>query len=211
MGRSLDPKCKQCRREGTKMFLKGERCSSSKCALVKRNYVPGTHGPKLGRGSRLTGFGQQLREKQKAKRTYRLLETQFVNYFDKAKNQAGDTGDNFLKLLEMRLDNTVYRAGFVGSRNLSRQLISHGHFLVNGKKVTIPSFQVKVKDKITLKPKTLKTEAFATLSERLKGKEFVDWLAVDAKEVTATVIDKPSLAKNQPGFDVKIITEFYSR
>ena len=148
MARDLNAKCKQCRREGVKLFIKGERCNSSKCAMVKRNYIPGIHGIKLGRGGRLTGYGIQLREKQKAKRMYRILEKQFRNYFDKAIHKTGETGDNLFNLLETRLDNVIYKAGFGNSRDAARQLISHYHFLVNGKKVNIPSFQVKVKDKI---------------------------------------------------------------
>lgn len=159
----------------------------------------------------MTGYGQQMREKQKAKRTYRLLETQFANYFDKAKKQTGNTGEHFLRLLEMRLDNTVYRAGFCTSRDLARQLIGHGHILVNGEKVTIPSYQVKVKDKINLKPRSLKMNLFTGLSEKMAAKEIVDWLVVEPKELVATVIDKPSLEKNQPNFDLKMITEYYSR
>ncbi|KKR04435.1 MAG: 30S ribosomal protein S4 [Parcubacteria group bacterium GW2011_GWC2_39_14] len=211
MGRPLDTKCKQCRREGVKLFLKGDRCGTSKCALTKRNYVPGMHGPKLGRGGRLSGYGLQLREKQNAKRTYRMLERQFRGYFDKVVKRPGDTGENLFKLLEMRLDNVVYRAGFATSRDGARQMVNHGHIRVNGKKVSIPSYQVKIKDKITIKDLSKGKELFNGLSEKLQTKEFVDWLIVEPKECVATVVDMPTLAKNKPGFDLKMIVEYYSR
>jgi len=211
MGRSLESKCKQCRREGVKLFLKGERCNTSKCALTKRNYVPGTHGPKLGRGGRMSGYGLQLREKQNAKRTYRLLESQFEGYFNKAIKHVGDTGETLFKLLEMRLDNVVFRTGFAESRDAARQMVGHGHIRVNGKKVDVPSYQVKVKDKISIKESSLKKELFKDISEKLKNKEFVDWMNVDVKELVATIIDNPNLEKNKPGFDLKMIVEYYSR
>ncbi len=211
MGRSLDAKCKQCRREGVKLFLKGERCNSSKCALNKRNYVPGLHGPKLGRGGRLSGYGLQLREKQNARKTYRILESQFRGYFDKVIKRPGDTGENLFKLLEMRLDNVVYRAGLAPSRDAARQLVNHGHISVNGRKVSIPSYQVKVKDKITIKETSTGKKIFADLSEKLNTRETVDWLVVDPKLCSATVIDQPNLEKNKPGFELKMIVEYYSR
>ncbi|MBT5338488.1 30S ribosomal protein S4 [Candidatus Falkowbacteria bacterium] len=211
MARDLNAKCKQCRREGVKLFIKGERCNSSKCAMVKRNYIPGIHGIKLGRGGRLTGYGIQLREKQKAKRMYRILEKQFRNYFDKAIHKTGETGDNLFNLLETRLDNVIYKAGFGNSRDAARQLISHYHFLVNGKKVNIPSFQVKVKDKITVKPKSQKMQEFIALPEKLKNFEAPEWLSIDAKEMQITMIDEPNLEKSTPGFDLKLIIEFYSK
>lgn len=211
MGRPLDSKCKQCRREGVKLMLKGDRCSTSKCALVKRNYVPGTHGPKLGRGGRLSGYGLQLREKQNAKRTYRILERQFRGYFDKVVKRPGDTGENLFKLLEMRLDNVVYRAGFSDSRDAARQAVNHGHIKVNGKKVSIPSYQVKIKDIITIKDASRNKPLFKELSDKLQTKEFVDWVIVDVKDCKATVVDLPNLDKNKPGFDLKMIVEYYSR
>ena len=211
MARDLNAKCKQCRREGVKLFIKGDRCNSSKCAMVKRNYIPGIHGIKLGRGGRLTGYGIQLREKQKAKRMYRILEKQFRNYFDKAIHKTGETGDNLFNLLETRLDNVIYKSGFANSRDAARQLISHYHFLVNGKKVNIPSFQVKVKDKITVKPKSQKMQEFSALAEKLKNAEVPEWLSIDPKEMQITMIDEPNLEKSTPGFDLKLIIEFYSK
>ncbi len=211
MARNLDPKCKQCRRERAKLYLKGERCNSSKCAMVKRNYIPGIHGIKQGKGARLTGYGIQLREKQKAKRTYRILEDQFRKYFDKAIARTGDTGENLFKLLESRLDNVVYKAGFAVSRDAARQFIGHNHFLVNGKKVNIPSFQVHIKDKITIKPKSLGMEKFSSLTETLKNVQIPEWLSVDMKELIITVVDEISLEKSNPGIDLKLIIEYYSR
>lgn len=211
MGRELLSKCKLCRREGQKLFLKGERCNSSKCAIVKRNYVPGIHGPKQGNRTRLTGYGTQLREKQKARRTYRIMEKQFKNYFDAAIKKKGETGENLYTLLEMRFDNAVYRAGFADSRDKARQKIRHGHFQINGQKVDIPSYQLKIKDKITIKEASRKRAPFVNLSETLKNKEYPEWLTVDLKELSFTVIDKPNLEKAPPSFDLKLITEFYSR
>lgn len=211
MARNLTNKCKQCRREGVKLFLKGERCNSSKCAIAKRNFVPGLHGPKMGKGSRLSGYGLQLREKQKAKRTYKILERQFRNYFKKAIDKVGDTGAILFKFLELRLDNAVYRSGFTTNRDQARQLVNHGHVLVNGKKVDIPSYQLKVKDKITLKPKLLEKESFKNVAERLGKLELPHWLSMDAKNLEATIIELPELQKNHPNFDLKLIIEFYSR
>jgi small subunit ribosomal protein S4 len=212
MARSLDAKCKQCRREGSKLFLKGEKCFTSKCSLVKRNYIPGVHGPKLGRGKRQTNYGVQLREKQKAKRTYRILESQFRKYFTRAINKAGDTGENMFVQLEIRFDNAVYRAGLAASRDKARQLIGHGHFEINGKKVTIPSYQIKLKDKITIREKSKAMEPFAILVETLKNQqEIPEWLLVDPKELSAVVTGVPNLVKDKPGFDLTLITEYYSR
>ena len=194
-----------------KLFLKGERCGSSKCSLSRRSYVPGMHGPKLGKGSRPTGYGIQLREKQKAKRIYRMLEKQFFNYFAKAKLQKGDTGANIFKFLEMRLDNAIYRAGFAGSRDKSRQLVSHGHVLVNDRKVDIPSYQLSLKDKVTFKKKTIDSEAFKILSENLKNKVVPDWMIIDSQTLTISILDIPTPEKQKPAFDLKAIVEYYSK
>lgn len=213
MARDLNPKCKQCRREGIKLFLKGDRCFGSKCAIVKRNYIPGMHGIKLGRAGtgRLSGYGQQLREKQKAKRTYHILEKQFQNYFKKAVRKRGDTGAFLFSFLEKRLDNAVYRAGLAVNRIQARQFVNHGHISVNGRRVSIPSYQVKIKDKIAIMPASLKFEHFKSLPEKLKNKEITEWLDMELKNLTATVVDEPSLEKQRPNFDLKQVTEFYSR
>jgi len=212
MARNLNPQCKQCRREGVKLFLKGDRCNSSKCALIKRNYVPGMHGQKIGKGgSRLTGYGLQLREKQKCKKTYGILEAQLRKYFKEAKRKPGNTGDFLFTLIETRLDNAVYESGFGINRNLARQMVNHGHILVNGKKVTIPSYKVRIKDKISVNQKSLKKALFAEMEERLKKKVFPDWIAMDFKNSEATIIDLPKLEKIKPNFDIKAIVEFYSK
>jgi small subunit ribosomal protein S4 len=210
MGRLLGPKCRLCRREGIKLFLKGARCETGKCAITRRNYVPGMHGPRLGK-PRLTDYGRQLREKQKAKRLYNLLETQFHNYFVAAKKMTGDTAQNVYKKLEFRLDNAIYKSGIAESMRTSRQLVNHGHFLVNGKKVDIPSYQVKVGDVITLSARSLKSKRFAELVERMKHIKTADWLFYDSKDMTVKVTDVPDMKKVSLAFDMKSIIEFYSR
>jgi len=209
MGRNLNNKCVQCRREGQKLFLKGERCNSAKCAMVKRNFPPGMHGNKG--YPRLTDYGVQLREKQKAKRIYRLMEKQFKNYFTKAHKDKNNTETILMQLLEMRLDNTVFRAGFAKSRDFARQLISHEHFLVNGKKVNIPSYQVKVGEIITVKENSAKTKAFNNLKESLKKAEKLSWLSIDASKLEIKVTDTPNFEETKGEFDAKLIIEFYSR
>lgn len=209
MARNLNNKCKQCRREGQKLFLKGERCNSSKCAMVKRNFPPGVHGIKG--YPRLTDYGVQLREKQKAKKIYRLMEKQFKNYFLKASKTKDNTENILLQLLEMRLDNVIFRANFVKSRNLARQLISHGHFLINNKKVNIPSCQVKVGDIISLKEKSQALKTFSNLKEQLKKTEPVSWLTIDPAKFEIKITDKPKLEEAKGEFDPKLIIEFYSR
>ncbi len=209
MARNLDPKCKQCRRAGQKLFLKGERCNTAKCAMVKRNFPPGIHGSK-GYG-RLTDYALQLREKQKAKKIYRLMENQFKNYFTKANKTQENTENILLQLLEMRIDNVIYRSGFAKSRDLARQLISHNHFLVNGQKVNIPSYQVKVNDIISLKEKSQSSKSFTNLKEQIKKNEPVSWLSVDLDKLEIKVVDKPSIDESKGEFDPKLIVEFYSR
>ena len=162
MGKNLDNKCKQCRRLGEKLFLKGERCNSPKCAMVKRNYPPGFHGPK-GR-KRQTDYGLQLAEKQKVKKQYNILEKQLRLTLTKAEKRTGDAGKNLLRLLELRLDNAIYRLGFASSRVQARQLVNHGHFTVNGKKVNIPSYQVREGEVIQVKERSQKSKAFKELN-----------------------------------------------
>jgi small subunit ribosomal protein S4 len=209
MARNLKEKCKQCRREGQKLFLKGERCNSPKCAMVKRNFPPGAHGSR-GYG-KLTGYGQQIREKQKVKRIYRVLEKQMKNYFTKASKARGNTEESLLQLLEMRFDNVVFRAGFAKSRDLARQLISHNHLIINGKKVNIPSYQVKIGDIIEMQGKSQKIKPFANLKEQIKNKEALAWLYIDADKMNIKVTGKPNLEENKGEFDLKLIIEFYSK
>jgi len=207
MARYLDSKCRLCRREGTKLFLKGERCFSPKCPLEKKGAVaPGQHGLKMRR--RLSEYGVQLREKQKAKRTYGVLERQFRRYFKKAFKKRGVTGEALLQLLESRLDNVVYRLGFVPSRSVARQLVHHGHILVDGKKVDIPSYQVKPGQVINLNPKAMKIEVVKkSLAE--KKKEIPSWL--QKKAAVGKIIRLPT--REEIGADIaeQLIVEYYSR
>lgn len=209
MARSLEPKCKQCRREGEKLYLKGERCYSTKCAIVKRNYVPGVHGVK-GK-PRLTEFGTQLREKQKAKRTYRLLERQFRNYYETAIKQPGNTGDIMLTLIESRLDNVVFRGGFASSRDLARQLVNHGHFLINGKSVDIPSYQVRSGDEITVKANKQNSGYWINVTKLENVPEVPAWLQVNRKELKTSVTQLPNREMIQSPINMTLIVEFYSR
>ena len=188
MGKSLEPKCKQCRRAGEKLMLKGERCSSPKCAMVKRNYIPGFHGPKRRGMARKSDYGIQLNEKQKAKKQYGLLEKQFKLTFDKAIKKAGDAGENLFILLEERFDNVIYRLGFASSRREARQLVTHNHFKINGKKVNIPSYQVKEGDEIELRAKSSANKKFKNLAEELKKTEAPGWLNLNKKELKAKVL-----------------------
>jgi len=208
MARNLNPKCKQCRREGVKLFLKGERCYSPKCPMVKRKYPPGMHGSRLRK--RISPYGLQLREKQKMKRIYRILERQFRNYFEKAQRKKGDTGINLLILLETRLDNVIYRANFAESRDAARQMVNHGHFKVNNRKVDIPSYQVKPKDVISLKEKSrLKTKIQGII--KAKEEECPDWLSIDEKNLKIKINDLPKEEDLPKNIDTKLIVEYYSR
>lgn len=203
-------KCKICRRAGEKLFLRGDRCFGPKCAIVKRNYPPGVHGPATGQ-PKLTSYGLQLREKQKAKNIFGLREKQFKNYYLKAKAKKGDTSLHFLRFLEMRFDNVIYKLGFAKSRNQARELISHRHFLINGKINNRPSTQVKVNDIISIKPQSLKKKIFENLPSELAKKEVPKWLKLNPKELTAQVIALPDFEDMTYNFDVKKIIEFYSR
>lgn len=209
MARNLKARCVQCRREGEKLFLKGERCFLAKCAVVRRNYPPGMHGPK-GK-PRLTSYGQQLREKQKAKHIYGILERQFKNYFKKAVKKIGDTSEIILQFLEMRLDNIIYRLGFANSRQLARQMVNHGLFLVNNKKVNIPSYQAKVGDNIAINPNAASKKVFQNLQQVLQKKEIPAWLSLDINKMEGRVVRKPTKDDIKVQFDPKIIVEFYSR
>lgn len=202
-------KCKLCRRAGEKLILKGERCNTAKCAMIKRNYPPGFHGPK--NRKRLTEYGEQLQEKQKAKRQYNLLEKQFKLTFDKAKAQKGNAGENFLILLEMRLDNVIYRSGLGESRAQARQLVNHGLFAVNGTSVDIPSYSLKTGDIITIKNNKKGAKIFKNISETLKKKEIPGWLNVDQKEISSKVLHKPDMKTINPVFNIQMVIEYYSK
>ncbi len=211
MAKVLGPKCRMCRRAGMKLFIKGERCYTTKCAIVRRNYPPGQAGAKNSK-PRLTGYGIQLREKQKAKQFYGVSETQFSNYFERANTKEGNTADLMIQLLEMRLDNVIYRLGWANSHAQARQFVGHGYFRVDGKKVNIPSFHVKPGSVITLKPRSEKYSYFETLLPTLSGKQLPSWATMEQGAYSAKVVDAPKTEEAVQGiFDMKAIIEFYSR
>jgi len=203
--------CKKCRRAGEKLFLKGEKCSSAKCPMIKRNFPPGMHGAGK-RPRKLTNYGRQLLEKQKAKRIYGLQEKQFRNYFEKALKKTGNTSDWLFRFLESRLDNTVYRLGFAPSRRQARQIVSHGHIAVNGRKIDIPSYQIKVGDIIGIKEKSLQSKLFGDLKNRLKkGEGLAPWLNLSGEDLKAKVIARPNPGDLAVNVDWRTIVEFYSK
>ncbi len=207
MARYTDAVCRLCRREGMKLYLKGDRCYTDKCAITKRGYAPGQHG--TGR-RKLSNYGIQLREKQKAKRFYGVLESQFRRYFEIADKQAGITGENLLRLLESRLDNVVYRLGFASSRAEARQLVTHGHFRVNGRKVDIPSYLVSAGDIISVKERSKSSDKFRSLVENFKG-NVPEWLTVDMEKLEGTVLSLPSREDIDLPIAENLIVELYSR
>src|SRR5678816_2504669 len=190
MARYIGPVCRLCRREGMKLFLKGERCYSEKCAIEKRNVPPGQHG--RARKAKMVGYGIQLREKQKVKRTYGVLENQFRRYFEAADRQKGITGELLLQMLERRLDNVVYRTGFATSRAQARQLVRHGHFTVNGKKVDIPSYSVRLGDVVAVRQGSAENPAIAHAMEEVKGRGIPDWLLLDPAARSARISSLPT-------------------
>lgn len=208
MARNLEPSCKQCRREGVKLFLKGERCESDKCAMERRPYPPGEHG----RGRvKETEYLLQLREKQKAKRIYGVLERQFRNYYARATRQKGITGENLLAILESRLDNVVYRGGLAASRQDARQLVRHGHVMVNGRKVDIPSYEVRVGDVIELKEKSRDLVRVLQAVRLSEGRPVVPWLRVDPDKRRIEVVDKPKREDIDIPVKEHLIVELYSK
>jgi small subunit ribosomal protein S4 len=206
MARDTSPQCKQCRREGQKLFLKGERCLTDKCGVERRNYPPGDHG--RGR-QKQSEYRLQLREKQKAKRYYGILEKQFANYYDKASRQQGITGENLLALLELRLDNVLVRLGFAASRRQARQLVRHGHWLVNGRRVDIPSYQVRAGDVISIKANSSAEPAIRDATE-LTG-QVPAWLQADHDTLTAKVLRKPERREVAAPVQEQLIVELYSK
>ena len=208
MARYTDSVCRLCRREGTKLFLKGEKCFSAKCAVSTRPTPPGQHGQ--ARQRKPSEYGLQLREKQKARRAYGLLEGQFYRTYERASNMKGVTGENLLSLLERRLDNVVYRAGLAASRPQARQLVLHGHFTVNGQKVDIPSYEVELNDVIAVKAKSKDVELFKAAREG-SSRVVPKWLTVNADELTATVSALPAREDIDFSLQENMIVEFYSR
>jgi len=208
LARYRGPVCKLCRRDGMKLYLKGDRCFSEKCAVERRNYPPGEHGQ--GR-TKFSEYGSQLREKQKVKRMYGLLENQFHLYFNRADRLKGITGENLLVLLERRLDNMVYRFGFSTSRSEARQLVLHKHFLVNGKKVNIPSYLIKVGDTITLQQSSRKVERIVEALEVSFRRGIPQWLEFDKNNVTGTVKAMPARKDLTMPISENLIVELYSK
>ncbi|OGY50963.1 MAG: 30S ribosomal protein S4 [Candidatus Buchananbacteria bacterium RIFCSPLOWO2_01_FULL_56_15] len=203
MKRSTAKIRKMSRRLGIRIY------GNEKSALTKRDYPPGAHGPK-GRGRR-TEYGLQLAEKQKAKIIYNIAERQFRGYYEKATQKKGDSGENLQRLLELRLDNVIYRLGLAKTRNQARQLVNHGFFLINGKKVDIPSCQVRVKDEITIKPQKLKTKVFEPAENNLKKIQLPGWLNFDSQTLKARVVAEPTAAEMERSFNPKLIIEVYSK
>ena len=204
-----DAKCRLCRREGEKLFLKGSRCFTEKCAFERRGYAPGEHGKD--RRSKETNYGTQLRMKQKARRIYGILEAQFRNYFAKAEHQKGVTGANLLLLLERRLDNLVFRLGFAPSRTSARQLVRHRHLEVNGRLVDVPSFQVRVGDEIRIRTGSKDLVAIQSSIERNKGREMVSWLSVDAEKLSGRLLEYPTRGNIPTKVSEQLIVELYSK
>ncbi len=206
MARTLSPKCRQCRREGVKLFLKGERCLTEKCAVERRSYPPGQHG----RGRiKQSEYLLQLREKQKARRYYGVLETQFRNYYAKASRKQGITGEELLRLLEMRLDNVVYRLGFAASRAQARQLVRHGHFHVNGRRVNIPSYQVRTDDIVSLRPGAAGESAVRSATDLTAS--VANWLQADHDNLTGKVLRLPDREEIDTPVQEQLIVELYSK
>ncbi|NLB78761.1 MAG: 30S ribosomal protein S4 [Clostridiaceae bacterium] len=208
MARYTDASCKLCRREGQKLFLKGERCYTNKCAIGRRPYAPGQHGAQR---KKLSEYGIQLREKQKAKRFYGLLESQFRKYFEIANRKKGVTGENLLQLLESRLDNVVYRLGFGSTRAESRQLVTHGHFTVNGKKLNIPSYIVKVGDTVDVSEKGKKSVRFKEILDITGSKVVPKWLEVDQENLKGKVVALPAREDIDLNVQEHLIVELYSK
>ena len=208
MAKYNDAKCRLCRREGTKLLLKGDRCFTDKCAFDRRPYAPGQHGRAR---KKLSDYAVQLREKQKCRRAYGLLETQFYKTYERATNMKGITGDNLLSLLERRLDNVVYRSGLGASRPQARQLVLHGHILVNGKKVDVPSYTVEENDVITVRAKSKEMLHFKAVREGNASRILPKWLTFNADELTATVVALPVREDIDFALQENMIVEFYSR
>ena len=206
MARDLGPKCRICRREGMKLFLKGERCLTEKCAIERRSYPPGEHG----RGRiKQSEYLLQLREKQKARRYYGLLEKQFRNYYEKASKQQGITGEVLLRMLELRLDNVVYRLGFAASRSQARQLVRHGHFQVNGRRVNIPSFQVRPDQIISVRPASSAEQVIRDATDLTAS--VAPWLQADHDNLTGKVLRAPERTEIDTPVQEQLIVELYSK
>lgn len=208
MARNLDPKCRQCRREGEKLFIKGEKCFSDKCAIERRNQAPGQHGAKK---MRVSDYGGQLREKQKIRRIYGVLERQFRLTYFAADRRKGVTGENLLQMLESRLDTVTYRMGFGASRTEARQAVRHNAILVNGKRVNIPSYQVKPGDVVEVAEKSKGQLRIKSAAEAAAGRGFPEWVEVDAKALKGTYKAMPQRAELPPTINEHLVIELYSK
>jgi small subunit ribosomal protein S4 len=208
LSRYRESVCRQCRREGTKLFLKGERCLSSKCAIERRNYPPGQHGQRM---RKISDYGVQLREKQKVKRIYHIMEKQFRNYFKKAEKTKGITGEILLQFLERRLDNVVYRCGFASSRSGARQLVLHGHVTVNGRAVNIPSYLVKAGQTLQVREKSRELPMVKDALDAASKRGFPQWMTVDTTQVVATFLSIPSREEIALPVQEQLIVELYSK
>ncbi len=208
MARYTDSVCKLCRRERQKLFLKGQKCYTEKCPIEVRNYPPGEHGQ--GRRSKVSEYGIQLREKQKIKRIYGLLETQFRNYFKKANKQKGITGENLVKLLESRFDNIVFRLGLAASRKQARQLITHRHFVINEKLVDIPSYSLSAGDVIKVRDKSKKLDAIHNSLKRIKDSTY-SWLTIDKANLAGTFVEVPERVDDPLNANEQLVVELYSK
>jgi small subunit ribosomal protein S4 len=208
MARYTDASCRLCRREGEKLFLKGQRCYTNKCSVSIRGYAPGQHGQSR---KKLSEYGIQLREKQKARRYYGILEGQFRKYFEMAVRKKGVTGDNLLQILELRLDNVVYRLGLATSRPEARQLVRHGHFTVNGKKVDIPSYLTKLGDTIAVADKSKSSPKIKSVVEITSGKAIPKWLELDVENLTSKIVALPSREDVDLPLKENLIVELYSK
>ena len=206
MARYTGPSCRICRREGEKLYLKGDRCYSEKCALNRRQSAPGQHGARKGK---LSGYGTQLREKQKVKRFYGILESQFRSTYDRAEKMKGITGENLLQLLELRFDNIIYRMGFANSRKEARQMVTHGHFTINGHKADIPSMTVELGDVITLKDKSKSSDKFKSLAE--VAKTTPKWMTVEFEKMEGKITALPVRDDIDLPIEEHLIVELYSR
>jgi small subunit ribosomal protein S4 len=204
-----DARCRMCRRAGMKLFLKGARCYTDKCAIERRAYAPGEHGKS--RRIKETNYGVQLREKQKARRMYGILERQFRNYFEKAAEAKGVTGEVLLQMLERRLDNVVYRFGFAVNRSQARQLVRHGHFLVNGRKVDIPSFLVKPGDEVSVREKSRKLTVITNSLDARKGQTGPEWLELSPERLGGRMLSVPTRASIPTPVNEQLIVELYSK
>jgi small subunit ribosomal protein S4 len=211
MGRYIGSSCVLCRREGEKLYLKGDRCFSPKCAIERRNYPPGPHGQSGTFRRKSSDYATQLREKQKARRIYGVLERQFRRYFQEASKSTGVTGAALLQYLETRLDNVVYRLGFATSRKQARQLVLHGHFTVNGKKVNVPSYLLKAGDTVAVAADSRQSPYFQQAAKELSQRSVAEWLSLDAQNFSGSVVSLPSRQQIDVLLKEQLIVEYYSR